>query len=184
MEITFALLPEELLTYNQFVINRVPAFRLHVGLRFVSVPFGIVLLFLSQHFSGWICGLAGMSIAVVWIPFCLWSARFQFLQKVKKQRGLLDKQTVNITAEGVRQITSRVNSLMQWSSFAEIVESASQILFFLDKRHALIVPKRAFGNLEAAKQFAEAAQRYKAGLDVENAVTPSGVWPPAPRMGG
>jgi len=183
MEITFALQPDDIWACNKFIISRVTAFRLRVGVRLVTVPLCLALLYVLVHIQWWVCCLVGFGTACVWLPFCGWSARRYQLKEAQKIRGFLGKQTLEISGEGVRQITPYVNSLIQWANFTEIVESARHIFFFLDRNHALIIPRSAFTSSEEAKVFVEGAQRYRAGLEVTDIASQSGIWPPAPRPG-
>ena len=182
VEITYALEPEDLWKYNKFVINRVPAFKAKFGLRLVVVPLGLFLLSVVQSLPLWISLLAGLGFAAVWVPFCLWSARRHQYRSVRDQPDLLSKRTLKIGLEGVRQITSHADTLMQWSSFTEITENKEQLYLFMNRRFAIVIPKRVFTGPEEAHAFLEASRNYKAGLDVK-AVISHDVWPPPPRIG-
>ena len=182
MEITYALEPEDLWRYSKFVINRVPAFRAKFGFRLVIVPLGLFLLFAIQGFPLWLSLLVGFGFAVIWVPFCLWSARRHQYRLVRDQPDLLAKRSLKIGPEGVRQVTSHADTLMQWSSFTEITESSGQLCLFMNRRFAIVIPKRAFTGPEEARSFFEASKNYKSGLDVK-ATVPSGVWPPPPHTG-
>ena len=182
MEITYALEPKDLCLYNKLVISRVPAFRAIFALRLVVVPLGLFLLFASQSFPLWLSGLVGVGFAVIWVPFCLWSARRHQYKSVRDHLDLLAKRSLKIGPDGVRQITDRMDTLMQWSSFTEIAESPEQLCLFMNRKFAVVIPKRAFTGLEEAHAFLQASRDYKAGLDVK-ASAPNGTWPPPPRIG-
>ncbi|MGI4792184.1 MAG: YcxB family protein [Janthinobacterium lividum] len=188
MEVTFALTQQDLWEFNSFVIRRVLAFKIRIALRFAIVPLGIIALTGVAGFQTWQCILFGIATAVVWVPFCLWSARFHVSRAAHKSLGLLGTQTLKVDGAGLRQVTARVDSLIQWKAFPEVEESASQILFFTDKQHAIIVPKRVFGSLAQGQAFLERAQccwnAAKNGETIPDAIANDiSIWPPAPRPG-
>ena len=187
MELTFTLTPEDLWELNTFVIRRVRAFQIRLAVRYVIIPLFLVVFAASVGFATWQCFLFGAITAVVWVPFCLWSARASVSRAARRSLGLLETQTLKITGAGVRQVTAKVDSLIQWTAFPEIGESATQILFFTDKQHAFIVPKRAFGSLAQGQAFLERARQCwnaaKTGQIVSDDILAqdSSVWPPPPQ---
>lgn len=187
MEVTFALTPEDLWTFNQFVIRRTASFKLRIALRFASVPLFLIVFCAAAGFATWQCFLFGAVTAAAWVPFCLWSSRWQVTRTARKRSAVLDKQTVSISAKGMRQVNIQSDSLIWWTALLEISESAAQIMFFSDKQYAFVVPKRAFTSQAEAQAFLDKARRYRdAALTgqtlPDNApAEDSGVWPPPPR---
>ena len=181
MQIQYALSPDDLWRYNKFVVRRTPSFLLTNLIRLLSVPVGILVLFWSQQFSAWLCLAATAGIAYAWIPFCLWSGRRTYMKTWQQQPGLLGAHTLSLTTDGVKQTSPNTESLMKWEGFCEIVETPHQVLLFVTKRFAVVIPKHAFSSQAEAAAFLEASKAYQNGkpfLMAEN----SNVWPPPPRV--
>ncbi len=187
MEVTFVLTPEDLWIFNQFVIRRTASFKLRVGARFAFVPLCLILFSALSGYAAWQCILFGLAAAVIWVPFCLWSSRWETTRIGRKRRAVLEKQTVSISAKGMRQVNIQSDSLIWWTAILEVSESATQIMFFSDKHYAFLVPKRAFTSLAEAEAFLDKARRYRDAslngqmLPDDAPAEDSGVWPPPPR---
>lgn len=187
MEVTFVLTPEDLWTFNQFVIRRTASFKLRIALRYASVPLFLIMFCAVSGFAAWQCVLFGAVTAVVWAPFCLWSSRWETTRSGRKRRAVLEKQTVSISAKGMRQVNIQSDSLIWWTAILEVSESATQIMFFSDKHYAFLVPKRAFTSQAEAQAFLDKARRYREAaltgqtLPDEASADDTGVWPPPPR---
>ena len=187
MEVTFVLTPEDLWTFNQFVIRRTFSFKLQLGVRFAFVPLCLILFSALAGYAAWQCALFGLAAAIVWVPFSLWSSRWQAARTARKRRAILDKQTVSLGAKGVRQVTTQMDTLVWWSGLLEVSESAAHIMFFVDINRAFLVPKHAFISQAEAQAFLDKARRYREAVLngqtlLEDApAEDTGVWPPPPR---
>ena len=144
----------------------------------------MTLLFLwNLHVSNLLSLVATLGMACVWVPFCLWSGRRSYLKANQQRPDMLGLQTLDLTAEGVRQTTVNTETVMKWAIFSEVLETPQQILFFISRRHAIVVPKHAFSSQAEVASFFEAARAYKSGEAVVTAELPN-VWPPpAPDYG-
>ncbi len=187
VEVTFVLTPEDLWTFNQFVIRRTTSFKLRMAVGFAFVPLCLIVFSSLAGFATWQCFLFGAVTAVVWVPFYLWSFRWQSARTARKRRAVLEKQTVSISAKGMRQVNIQSDALIWWTAILEVSESTTQIMFFSDKHYAFLVPKRAFTSLAEAEAFLEKARRYRDAvlngqtLPEEAPAEDTGVWPPPPR---
>lgn len=182
MQIKYSLEPEDLWRYNKFLINRVAAYKYRFLLRLVLVPLVTLLFSLNLRLQWWICLLATIVITCAWVPFCFWSLRRHYIKTIQEQPGVLGIHSLEITSEGVWQRTTISESLLLWNGFAEIVENNDQILFFLNQKFAVVIPKHAFQSQEDVKHFLDTATAYWKGnpspLEVEQGTA---VWPPPPR---
>lgn len=187
MEVTFVLTPEDLWTFNQFVIRRTFSFKLRMAVGFAFVPLCLIVFSALAGFATWQCFLFGAVTAVVWVPFYLWSARLQVTRTARKRRSVLEKQTISISAKGMRQVNIQSDALVWWASILEVSESATQIMFFSDKHYAFLVPKRAFSSLAEAQAFLGKARLYRDAalngqtLPNDAPAEDNGVWPPPPQ---
>lgn len=71
MEVTFALTPEDLWTFNLYVLRRTPSFKLRSGVNFVLIPLCLTAFCAVSGFGTWQCLLFGAVSAAVWVPFLL-----------------------------------------------------------------------------------------------------------------
>lgn len=103
------------------------------------------------------------------------------------RRAVLDKQTVSLSAKGVRQVNMQADSLIWWTALLEVGESTTQIMFFTDVNRAYLVPKRAFSSLAEAQAFLGKARLYREAalngqtLPDDAPAVDTGVWPPPPQ---
>ena len=181
MEVTFKLDPDDLWQFNLYVIKRVPSFVMIFVTRILLMPLVIATAYVTL-FKSWPLGLLiFVCLEVIWTPFVLWSARHYNLKVINGRPGVLNQQTVSIASEGVRQKTSNSDSLMSWQSFVEIAENPRIIVFFMDKRHGIIIPKTAFNGAEEASNFYAPALALWMGKPAPALPQTPGVWPPPPR---
>lgn len=187
MEVTFALTPEDLWTFNLYVLRRTPSFKLRSGVNFALLPLCLTAFCSLAGFGIWQCLLFGAVSAAVWVPFLLWLARWQTARNARKRRAVLDKQTVSLSAKGVRQVNTQADSLIWWTALLEVGESTTQIMFFTDANRAYLVPKRAFSSQAEAQAFLDKARRYRDAalngqtVSEEAPAVDTGVWPPPPQ---
>ena len=158
--VTFTLTPTDMLEYNRTVISRVPSFQARVLVRRAAVPIGVLIL--SRGFNiEWLASVGiALLAAAVWIPVTYWSFAFRVKRASRSSPGLMEQQTISIEPEHIRQTTSIADSTIQWSKVVDVVTTRSQVLFFLDRRHALIVPLSAFSYRSQGVAFADLARKW------------------------
>ena len=182
MEINYALEPEDLWRFNKLLIKRVPAYKFRFLFRLVTIPVATLLLFLSQQFASWVCLAATVCVAFVWIAFCAWSLKRHYLKGIQEQPGLLGKKELEINPAGIQLKASIADSFMPWNAFSEIVEDKDQILFFVNPKYAVVIPKHAFSGQEEANRFFTSAQAYwKEEAVLSEPDDKAKTWPPPPR---
>jgi hypothetical protein len=71
----------------------------------------------------------------------------------EKHKSVLCDHTLTLSEVGIHNQTQFGESRIIWSAVYRVVENADYIYLFLTAHSAYIVPKRAFPNDEAAKQF-------------------------------
>ncbi len=184
VEVTYQLDKHDYLQYNKFVINRVPALKRQVLLRFLLVP-GIIsaeLFFLRLPALSFL--LIVLAVAVVWSGFLFWTQQRGVIAQTLARPGAVGLHTSLLLPEGLREQTSVLEARVKWQNITEIAESPQMIVLFISPRYGFIVPKRAFPSPEQAQAFLQTARAYRqSALDGTAPVLPpvSVSWPPAPQ---
>ena len=185
MEVKYTLEGEDYWTYNLFVINRVPSLKVRRIFSFVIVPLLIGGELLFFNVNRLIVAGAIPILAVAWVVFLRWLGKYSYLKAVRSRPGQIGLHTLTISPESLKQTSTMGESKVPWSSFTEIVESPSQLCFFISPRFGVIVPKAAFPDADA-RVFLELAQGYREhalyGKPLP-AEPQSDRWPPPPRIG-
>ena len=83
-------------------------------------------------------------------------------------------------------VTRTSESKLVWSAIHKVTDSKAYIYLFVSKTYAVIVPKRAFPNVEDAAAFYAAATTYHhnavPGLTLTGTDADTASWPPSPRI--
>jgi len=185
LEITYTITPDDLWRYNKLVVDRVPAWRLQGLFRYAFVPVCVFVFYSVLNMTIELRLLATLVALIVWIPFCLWSAKRQNRLVINNRPGVIGLHTLSIKPEGIHQKTSLAEAMIQWSAICDIDQNKDVIGLFMDKRYALVVPKRTFATPAEAERFFATSHAYwrsaKDGTPLPELDNPAAAWPPAPR---
>lgn len=184
MELTYTLEKNDYLYFNGFVINRVPALKRQMVLRFVFLP---ALIALEAYFVRASLPWFLLSVAVftgIWAGYLLWAQRRAITVQAQSRPGALGLHTVSLQPDGFYTQSSVLDTRAKWLNITEIADSPQMIILLLSPRFGFIVPKRAFAGPAQAAAFLETAQAYRqSAYDGTQPMLPSipASWPPAPQ---
>jgi hypothetical protein len=184
VELTYQLDKNDYLQYNKFVINRVPALKRQMILRFLLVPVIISLELFFLHLPVLNFLLIVLGVAVVWSGFLIWTQQRGVIAQTLARPGAVGLHTILLLPEGLREQTSVLEARVKWQNITEIADSPQVIVLFIGPRYGFVVPKRAFPTPEQAQAFLQTAQAYRQsaiyGTAPELPPVPAS-WPPAPQ---
>ena len=76
--------------------------------------------------------------------------------------GTLGEHTMEISPDGLVATSPRGEAKLKWTSFARIVSAPDYLYFYLGKRIATIIPRRAFSSQAESEAFFRAAKEWHA----------------------
>ena len=158
MEVVFTFSREDYLHYVEFWAKRNRRTRLRRAVRIFFLLFaGYVALFLlCQMPVVFAVGLGGFLAAICAVMF-----HWMLKRRMRRvQERVLGQRTTRIGPEGVFGKFPQFEILNYWQGITEIAEDENYIFLFTGGSNAHVVPKRAFANADALKQFREAANSY------------------------
>ena len=195
MEVNYTLTPQDVTTFQKFVVG--PSMRF-AKIRWAMVVIVVLVLiasffweylFPSQNARGQVVHKAsnwtdlavsvGMPVALIaffWVYF-LRSGRTEQLD----QDPFSDSQSISISAENLEWRFKGSKMIMAWSSVPNITGDENSLYFFTGKDQAYIVPRRAFLNPDDCDLFYETAIAYWKWEPPPN--KNDNIWPPQPNIG-
>ncbi len=185
MEATYTLENSDYLRFNGYVINRVPALKRQILLRFFFLP---VLIAAETYFFH--LGLATSLLEVAaftaaWVGYLVWAQRRAVTAMAQARPGALGLHTVALQPDGFYSQTPVQDTRVKWANITEVADSPQMIVLFLSPRYGFIIPKRAFAGEGAAQTFLDTARAYRqSALDGTQPMLPPPLpasWPPAPQ---
>ena len=185
MEITYQLEKSDHLQFNQFVINRVPALKRQMLLRFFGLPALISAELYVFHLALVPYLLSAVAVTAGWIAYLWWAQRRVVTVQAQARPGAIGLHTVSLQPDGLYNQTAALDTRAKWQNITEVAENPQMIVLFLSPRFGFIVPKRAFADPAQAQAFFELARAYRQGvLDGTQPMLPPALpvsWPPAPQ---
>ncbi|WP_243428283.1 YcxB family protein [Clostridium rhizosphaerae] len=95
----------------------------------------------------------------------LFLIKWQSKSHAKRNEGIIGEHTIEISEEGVREITKVNNSLHLWSGITKIKQDNSYIYIYIEEFRAHIIPKKSFKSEEEVNLFINSALIYwKSGI--------------------
>ncbi len=184
VEVTYALENSDYLRFNKFVINRTPALKRQMLLRFLGLPALIAVEVYFIHLPPALYLPFVLVFSAAWIAYLWWAQQRAVTVQAQLRPGVLGLHTVSLQPDGLYNQTTILDTRVKWQNITEVADSPQMIVLFLSPRYGFIVPKHAFADPAEASAFLETAQAYRRSasdgtLPSLPARTPS--WPPAPQ---
>jgi len=101
---------------------------------------------------------------VLSIPMSYYLMLFLMKLRIKKfskrNEGIIGEHSIEISEEGVREITKVNNSLNLWNGITKIKQDNSYIYIYIKEFEAHIIPKKSFKSEEEANSYFKDALKY------------------------
>jgi len=166
MEVTYSLTREDYWQFNKFFLKRRRGYRLNPVIAGLVAALACALLILSDKeplllWAAVLAVVAAAGVGVGWVVLC----RSFFLRRAVRRLpaddgSFLGEHWLRIEPEAIHGKSRIGEATIRWTGIREIAENQDYIYLFTDKHVALIVPKRAFTESEAAKGFGDTARSY------------------------
>jgi hypothetical protein len=98
----------------------------------------------------------------IFLSLCRWWLWLKAKRAGQAIIGAIGERTLEISPEGVSTSSARGKAQLKWTAFARIVGTPDAIYFYLGKRIASVIPRRAFPSPMAADTFLQAARAWRA----------------------
>jgi hypothetical protein len=185
MEVTYALTMNDIYRFEAFLKRRRPI--RHLGtLPSILLPSGVVLLLALTQSGASLSDPAVWGIALafllLWTPLLLWLVR---RTGVRRNARALGRVTVRLLRDGLFVAGDLTETKYRWRGISEIADAPKYLYFFISPLVAVIIPKDAFGGVEAVHGFlAHARGLWSSGGESDVPLMPPDsreTWPPPPQ---
>ena len=184
MEVTYALDNSDYLSFNKFVINRTPAVKRQMLLRYLGLPTLIAVEVYFIHLPLALYLPFVLVFSAAWIVYLWWAQRRAVTMQAQMRPGALGLHTVALQPDGFYSQSQAQDTRVKWQNITEVADSPQMIALFLSPRYGFIVPKRAFADPTEASAFLETVQAYRRSArdgTLLNLPARTLSWPPAPQ---
>jgi hypothetical protein len=175
MEIEFVLLPEDILALHEYLWDHPEQFgRKRAGSLWIFlVAFGLLtaISIAVLATSGEWNAMTIFAPTVFVLLLCLqFFGRRLLRRQVRRNlerkadantKALLGWRRITLAPEGIRTASESSNTTAFWPSIEKIVIGGEQAFIFNSARAAHVIPRRAFADEAAFREFVAAARRYR-----------------------
>jgi hypothetical protein len=167
VQIQYELTEADLAAVIQHFQRRSPIVKVSNTLIYYGAPAGLAGA-LIHHYWGWpkvatIAVVAAMILYLLFLFFVIPPFRKlvqrQFLRRLPGRRSTSN--TLNADAEGLREVSSGIETKCLWAAICQVEEDAEHIFLWTNARGAFVVPKRAFGRTEDLVAFLSLARSHR-----------------------
>ena len=114
------------------------------------------------------------SVALLIAMIVTWqSIRFILRRIPSDGGGFLGHHTIQLLPEGIRETTAVNDGFHSWSSVTDVIETHSYVLLVIGRAMVHCIPVRSFPTHESAREFADAARRYRAASEAPSRTPPN-----------
>ncbi len=125
----------------------------------LAVPVGVIASRFVTSPTSFLLGMAAMAV-LLWAVIKVVAAGARRRLEPTPGGCILCQYRLALSPEGVDIQTPHWQSLTRWPAIVAIEETVDHVFFKIDTIAAYTVPKRAFANVEAQRQFVDAARYY------------------------
>ena len=125
--------------------------------------FGLTTHLIVTDFPGTQYGLAaawGLLAGVAFLLIARWLLRLKARRSGQDMMGSIGERAVEISPEGFLSSSPKGEAKLNWSAFSRFVGTSDYLYFYMGKRAATVVPRRAFPSWAASQAFLEAAREW------------------------
>ena len=170
MQITFTMLPEDIIRFSQYCAHTMPALQRkqwQSRLAFIAVAIISFWIFYAALLHS-VFGLIPLSISITALYLVMYHVFFLdhiIAKQVERQVAIggysmmLGHQQLSLELDGYRVVSQRADTKHFWLTIQRITETNTDIYFFVDTTSAFIIPKRTFADETQCQTFLQEAQR-------------------------